>query len=204
MFRTAGYVNILQRNASLLPRSRFDHADVCLTTGQVFVAHTAADQIEQFDGVALTHTQSIPGCSEGSGVLYAPETEWILAAARGEGKLLVLDALSGAIRRQITVGPKPNGIAWDPTRRHALVANIKTLNAYCIDPATGQTLAIANLPGRPRWCVYDQTRDCYWVNILEPAVVQGLSASDLSPVASLSTGAKGPHGLALDRTKDRL
>lgn len=199
MLQPLGYV-------SLTPRERgdFDHADVCLTTGQVFVAHTAADQIEQFDGVTLTRTQSIPGCAAGSGVLYVPVLEWMLAAARGDGKLLVLDALTGILRRTVAVGPKPNGIAWDPVRQHALVADVATHDARCVDPLTGQTIAMAELPGRPRWTVYDAVRDCYWVNIQEPAVVQGLAACDLAPVVALPTGAQGPHGLALDGGQDRL
>ena len=197
MLRRIGYVPLEEVGA-------FDHADVCLTTGQVFVAHTAADRIEHFDGVTLNPIQSIPGCAAGSGVLYAPESEWMLAAARGDGQLLVLDAKTGIPRRTVPVGPKPNGIAWDPIRQHALVADVLTRDARCIDPATGQTLATAPLSGRPRWCLYDASRDCYWVNLQEPAIVQGLSASDLTPVALLPTGVKGPHGLAFDRAKDRL
>ncbi len=182
----------------------FDHADVCLTTGQVFVAHTAQDCIEHIDGVTVTRIQSIPGCVAGSGVLYAPEPQWMLVAARGAGQLLVLDATTGVLQRTVSVGPKPNGLAWDPTRQRALVADVATQDARCIDPARGRTVATATLPGRPRWCVYDPARDCYWVNMQAPALVQGLSGSDLTPVAALPTKISGPHGLALDPAQDRL
>ncbi len=197
MLRQIGHISLQEPGA-------FDHADVCLVSGHVFVAHTARDRIEHFDGVTLTPIQSIPGCLAASGVLYAPGPEWILAAARGDGQLLVLDAIIGSLRRAISVGPKPNGIAWDRTRQRTLVADVATHDARCIDPATGHTLAVTDLPGRPRWCVYDPDHDCYWVNIQEPAIVQGLSASDLRPTAALPTGVAGPHGLALDRRRDRL
>jgi DNA-binding beta-propeller fold protein YncE len=52
--------------------------------------------------------------------------------------------------------------------------------------------------------VHDWARDCYWINIQDPAIVQGLFASDLTAVAALSPGAKGPHGLALDCEHDQL
>ena len=199
MLRLIGYVDLPR------PEGRaFDHAAVCLTTGQVFVAHTAADQLEQFDGVSRTHTRSIPGCVGGSGVLYAPEPEWIIAASRGSGQLLVLDAHTGVVLRTITVGPRPNGVVWDPLRQRVLVADVEAFEARCVDPRTGDTLNTVTLAGRPRWGVYDNTRDCYWVNIREPALVQGLSARDLTPVATLPLSAHGPHGLAFDPVKDRL
>ena len=199
MLRTAGYIDLKESEAR-----GFDHADVCLTTGQVFVAHTAANRVDMFDGAALAYTRSIPGSPHGSGVLYCPEAGWILAAARGAGKLLVLDAGTGDVLRVAAVGPKPNGIAWDPVRQRALVADVETRDARCVNPATGGTLAVTPLPGRPRWCVYDAARDCFWINIMEPHVVQGLSAADFSLTAALCAGGRGPHGLALDRAGGRL
>jgi len=46
----------------------FDHGDVHLNTGRVFVAHTANDTLEVIDGERLELRRTVPGCPEGSGV----------------------------------------------------------------------------------------------------------------------------------------
>ena len=51
----------------------FDHGDVHLATGRVFVAHTALGAVEVIDGERATHLHSIDGCPEASGVLCAQE-----------------------------------------------------------------------------------------------------------------------------------
>src|SRR5262245_37534355 len=86
----------------------FDHGDVDLASGRMFVAHTANDTVEVIDGERLELVQTIAGCPEGSGVLCSrSDPLLVFAAARGAGKVVVLDPLSGALRNELTVGPKP-------------------------------------------------------------------------------------------------
>lgn len=49
----------------------FDHGDVHLPTGRVFVAHTANGTVEVMDGQRRTLEQTLPGCPEASGDLSA-------------------------------------------------------------------------------------------------------------------------------------
>jgi hypothetical protein len=52
----------------------------------VIVAHPANGAVEILDGPGLRLERTLPGCSEGSGVLYAPgDPELVFAAARGDG-----------------------------------------------------------------------------------------------------------------------
>ena len=74
------------------PKGDYDHGDVSLATGQVFIANTAAGSVEVVDGAQLRHLVTIPGCPEVSGVLVAQEEGLIFAAARGAGKLLLCPA----------------------------------------------------------------------------------------------------------------
>src|ERR1700756_3797741 len=90
----------------------FDHADIHPATGRVFVAHTAFGQVEILDGEEGRHERTVPGCPEASGVLYAPEVDWMFAAARGTGAILVLMP-SGDLLLTLAVGARPNGLAWD-------------------------------------------------------------------------------------------
>ena len=183
----------------------FDHGDVHLVSGRVLVAHTANDTVDVLDGPNLGYAGSIQGCPEGSGVLCTQEDEGALvfAAARGAGKILMLDAASCELRREIAVGPKPNGLAWDPRRRQLLVADVEDFDARLVGPATGDTLARSELPGRPRWCVFDADRDRFLINVREPACVVALAAGSLAALARTYVSAAGPHGLDLDHARGR-
>jgi hypothetical protein len=91
------------------PAGDYDHGDVHLATGRVFIANTAAGSVEVLDGERGQHLATIPGCPEASGVLCAQEEGLVFAAARGAGKLLVIDAASLAVMRELAVGFRPQG-----------------------------------------------------------------------------------------------
>lgn len=181
------------------PKGDYDHGDVVLSTGSVFIANTAAGTVEVVDGQHLRHQVTMPGCREASGVLVAQEEGLVFAAARGAGKLLVIDAVFTSVLREVAVGSRPNGLAWDPHRKHLLVADIQDNTARLVDPHAGQVVATATLPGRPRWAVYDRAGDRFLVNIREPARVSVLSASTFGLTGQYSISEAGPHGLDLDQ-----
>jgi DNA-binding beta-propeller fold protein YncE len=177
----------------------FDHGDVSLSNGYVFIANTAAGTVEVADGEGLRHLATIPGCPEASGVLAAQEEGLVFAAARGAGKLLVIGAVSTTVTRTIAVGSRPNGLGWDPRRKHLLVADVQDNTARLVDLQAGQVIAMAALPGRPRWAMYSQKGDHFLVNIREPPMVAVLSASTFALVEQFPVSDVGPHGLDLDQ-----
>jgi YVTN family beta-propeller protein len=181
------------------PAGDFDHGDVHLESGRVFVANTAAGTVEVIDGEHLRHLTTIPDCPEASGVLAAQEDRLIFAAARGAGKLLVIDPTTNAVSRTVAVGQKPNGLAWDGRRKHVLVADVQENQARLVDPLAGEVRAAVELPGRPRWAVYHQAKDCFLVNIREPSCVAVLSADPFVLVERFPVFSPGPHGLDLDQ-----
>lgn len=181
------------------PEGDFDHGDVALSNGSVFIANTAAGTVEVVDGEHLRHLVTIPGCPEASGVLAAQEESLVFAAARGAGKLLVIDAVFANVLREVAVGSRPNGLAWDQRRKHLLVADVQDNTVRLVDPQAGQVIATAILPGRPRWAVYDRAGDRFLVNIREPARVAVFSASTFALVGQFPVSEVGPHGLDLDQ-----
>ncbi len=181
------------------PEGDFDHGDVYLESGRVFVANTAAGTVEVIDGERLRHLTTIPGCPEASGVLCAQEDALIFAAARGVGKLLVIDAMSATVIRTVAVGSRPNGLAFDPLRKHLLVADVQDNTARLVDPQVGRVIATVSLPGRPRWAVYHASGDHFLVNIREPACVALLSAESFVLAGQFPVSGTGPHGLDLDQ-----
>ena len=67
----------------------FDHGDVHLPTGKVFIAHTANGSVEVIDGARLQHLATIDDRAEASGDLSCPESNLVVAGARGAGQILV-------------------------------------------------------------------------------------------------------------------
>jgi len=186
------------------PPGAFDHADLDPDTGTVVVANAAQGRLEILFAQTLRHELSIPDCSDASGVLYLPELRSFVGAARANGRVILVDAHSWQAIRGISVGPRPNGLAWDGGRRLVLVADVKDHSARLMDVLSGSSVAQTALPGRPRWCLYDAARDRYWVNIVEPALVVGLRGADLQMEVEFPVAAAGPHGLALDEATGRL
>lgn len=181
------------------PAGDYDHGDVHLATGRVFIANAAGGCVEVLDGERLEYLATIPGCPEASGVLCAQEEGLVFAAARGAGKLLVIDAASLTVMREMAVGFRPNGLAWDPQEKRVLVADVQDNQARLVAPQEGQIVAAVELPGRPRWCVYHAAMHAFLMNIREPAEVVLLSADSLAQVGSFPVSAAGPHGLNLDQ-----
>jgi len=191
---------VLRRFIDVRPHAPggFDHGDVHLESGRIFVAHTASGTIEILDGQEAVQLATVNGCREASGVLCAQEDGFVFAAARGAGKVLVIEARSGTVVRELKVGPRPNGLAWDSGRKRLLVADVEDLTGRLIDPATGTLLQLIPLPGRPRWAVYHAERDCFLVNIREPATLLVLSGNDGTPMEAWPISSDGPHGLDID------
>jgi YVTN family beta-propeller protein len=104
----------------------------------LFIANTAAGTVEVVDGVRLHHKTTIADCPEASGILVAQDDALVFAAARGAGKILVIDPQTTTVRRSVAVGSRPNGMAWDSLHRHLLVADVQDNTARLVDPQTGQ------------------------------------------------------------------
>lgn len=181
------------------PAGDFDHGDVYLPNGYVFIANTAAGTVEVVDGERFHHIATVPGCPEASGVLCAQEEHLVFAAARAEGKFLIIDAFSLKVLREVSAGYRPNGLAWDHRRKHVLVADVQDNKARLVDPSTGQIVATVQLPGRPRWAVYNHAEDRFLINIREPACISVLSPETFALVSTIPISSMGPHGLDIDQ-----
>lgn len=183
--------------------SEFDHADVHLESGRVFVAHTAAGTVEVLDGERKSHLKTIGGCPEGSGIWCAQEENLVFAASRSTGQILVIDANSLDLNAY-KVGSRPNGLAWDKERKQLLVADVFDSSARLVRTSSGEILATTKLKGRPRWAAFDVVKDRFLVNIRDPPEVTILSASTGEQTDAISITGKGPHGLALDENQKRI
>ncbi|OGD46122.1 hypothetical protein A3K79_04835 [Candidatus Bathyarchaeota archaeon RBG_13_46_16b] len=104
---------LVSRYVDLPPRQPggFDHDDIHLESGRVYVAHTSTGTVEIIDGELTKHLATLPGCPEASGVVCAQNENLVFATSRGAGKIHVIDALTNRVLREVHAGTMPNGLA---------------------------------------------------------------------------------------------
>ena len=185
-------------------RPGFDHADVYLSKrgSRMYVAHTGADRIDVFDCESHRYLHALPDHPGVAGVLIDSERGLILATDRAAAQLSVYHASDEALLGRVGVGQRPNGVALDTRRMHAVTFDLgdppgEGCTMTVVDLARYTVVAQRPLPGRPRWAAYDAAADRIYANISDPAVVIVVDPSSADIVARIAVPSAGPHGLAL-------
>ncbi len=119
----------------------FDHGDVFEKSGISFVVHTGNGTVEMYESIERVHLKTISGVPGASGVLCAQAEKLAFAASRETGKILVIDGMTGETIREIQVGSKPNGIAWDSRRLTLLAADVGDNHIRIVARARGRVTA---------------------------------------------------------------
>jgi DNA-binding beta-propeller fold protein YncE len=176
----------------------FDHGDVVEASGLSVVAHTGNGTVEVYDGRKGVHMKTIPDMPGASGVVTGQEEKLVIAASRGSGRILVLDGDTCGIVRELQVGLKPNGLAWDSRRHRFLAGDVGDNHVRVADPMDGSIVGVIPLQGRPRWAKYSKTLDRYVVNIGDPSTVAIVDPETNSVEATISIPVEGPHGIDID------
>ena len=101
--------------------------------------------------------------------------------------------------------PHPNGLAYDRRRRRLYVFNLgeppgENCTASVIDLGSMQVAAELSLPGRPRWALYDESRDRVYANIRDPAQIAVIDAG----VSEIERGVRGAERGAARTRAPRL
>lgn len=184
--------------------SGFDHADTFQgpTGSRIYVAHTATNAVDVIDCRSNAYLRSLPDLPGVAGVLIDTERDLLFTSDRGAARVSVFRPSDESLLAQVDVGPRPNGLAFDPQRRHLFAFNLgepagTDPSASVVSLDERRVIATIGLPGRPRWAAFDPRRDCVYVNIQDPAVVLAIDAGALTESARIEVGAAGPHGLAL-------
>src|SRR5882724_11439612 len=184
----------------------FDHADVyrCQSPvmSRLYVAHTGADRIDSIDCRTNSYLGSLPDVPGVAGVVIDSEQDFLFSSDRGCARVSIYRCSDETLLGRVGVGYRPNGLAYDPTRRRLFVFNIGdppgvncTVSVVTIDEM--RLIATIPLPGRPRWAVYDAVTEHIYANIQKPAQIVVLSAKDLKIARTFNVQATGPHGLAI-------
>jgi DNA-binding beta-propeller fold protein YncE len=207
ILRHVGHVELPKHDGA----GGFDHAAVHAQTGHVYVAHTANNAVDVFDPVSRKHLFSVPQLPGVAGVLVSDEAQLIIASNRAENTIGIFPPGPDPQVSKVSVGIRPNGLAYDPARRQILVANVgdpaiagsHTLSIVSLDARAVRTEI--SVPGRTRWAVYAADAQVFYVNIADPAQIVSVDARNPGSISRTFTiPSAGPHGLDLDLSTHRL
>ena len=184
----------------------FDHADVyrceSAANSRLYVAHTGLDRIEVIDCNSNRYVRSLPDVPGVAGILINSKQDFLFSSDRGCARVSIYRCSEEKLLGRVTVGDRPNGLAYDPERRHLFVFNIGdppgvncTVSVVAVDET--RVIKTVPLPGRPRWAVYDAATEHVYANIQEPAQIIGISATDLRITRAFHVPVAGPHGLVV-------
>jgi DNA-binding beta-propeller fold protein YncE len=182
----------------------FDHADVYTRPagGRMYVAHTGADRIDVFDCERGSFLHSLDGHPGVAGVLVDSARDVMLATDRGAARLSVYRASDETRIGDVPVGPRPNAVALDTHEMRAYTFDLgEPIGVGCsstvVDLATRAVVARIELPGRPRWAVYDASTRAVYANISDPACIVVIDTAAKKIARRIPVPSAGPHGLAL-------
>jgi DNA-binding beta-propeller fold protein YncE len=182
----------------------FDHADTYRVGRRMYVAHTGADRVDVLDCRERVFLRALPDLPGVAGVLIDEADDLLLTSDRAAARVSVFRCSDEQLLGQAQVGPHPNGLAYDSKRRRLYSFNVgepagENCTASVVDLDSMTTMATLDLPGRPRWAVYDEERDAVYANIRDPAEIAVIDAERAAIARALAVPAEGPHGLWLDR-----
>lgn len=189
----------------------FDHAAVHGRRGRLYVAHTANDALDVLDCAANTYLSSIPRLDGVAGALVSEEHDLVFTSNRGENTVGIFSPAHEEALVKVTVGLRPNGLAYDPGRSLLLAANIGdparagSFSVSMVDASARVMIADVPVSGRTRWVVFDGETGWFYVNIADPPQIAVIEAANPRVVArSFAVPGAGPHGLDLDAVSKRL
>jgi hypothetical protein len=189
----------------------FDHADVHLPSDRLYVAHTSNDAVDVIDMAVDRYIESIAGLTGVAGALVSEERNLVFTSNRGENTVSIFAPGAERDARKISVGVKPNGLAFEPVRDILIAANVgdasipNSPSVSVVDVARRERIAEICVPGRTRWVIYDATQETFFVNIAAPALIIAIDARDPRRISrKFEIPAEGPHGLELDVDTARL
>jgi hypothetical protein len=149
----------------------FDHAAVHAARDRVYVAHTANDAVDVIDGATARCVGSIPSLTGVAGVLVSEEQDLVFTSNRGEDSVAWFSPAREEQLVRVRVGPRPNGLAYDPRRNRLLCANVGdparpgSWSVSIVDVAQHAVMAELPAPGRTRWALFDVATEAFYVNI---------------------------------------
>jgi len=198
-----------------LPRNSkpggFDHAAIHCGSGRLYVAHTANDALDVIDCVYDRYLHSIANLTGVAGALVSDEQNLVFTSNRGENTVGIFAPDNEVGLVKVSVGIRPNGLAYDSGRDLLLAANVgdpdvrDSFTLSLVNAKDQRMIGSVRVPGRTRWTVFDAQGEVFYVNIAAPAQIVVLASREPDRIArTIAIPAPGPHGLDFDPEHRRL
>lgn len=207
MLKPTGYVDLPEH----LGEGGFDHAAVHPGLARLYVAHTANNSLDVIDTGEDRYLHSIPGLAGVAGVLVSEQSDLIFSSNRAENSIALFMPGSESTLEKVTVGVRPNGLAFDEQRGLLLSAHVgdadipDSFTVALVDLTARQVVASIPVPGRTRWAIFDPAAEVFYVNISSPSRIAVIDPRIPDRVArEIAIPAAGPHGLDMDLPTRRL
>src|SRR5713101_4399384 len=126
----------------------FDHAAVHGPRGRLYVAHTANDAVDMIDCATNTYLGSIPRLGGVAGALVSEEHDLVFTSNRAESTVGIFPPDREEALVKVKVGLRPNGLAFDASRRLLLTANVG-------DPARSGSFSVSVVDVSAREMIVD-------------------------------------------------
>jgi YVTN family beta-propeller protein len=207
MLRLLGHIDLPAHRSS----GGFDHADIHSPTDRLYVAHTANDSVDVIDCVRDRYVESIHGLTAVAGALVSEARGLVFTTNRGENTVSVFAPGDERNTFKISVGVKPNGVAFDSDLGLLVVANVgdpaisDSYTASVVDIGRKERIAEIKVPGRTRWAIYHPALELFFINIASPARIVAIDARHPVKLSNeYQVPAEGPHGLEVELATGRL
>jgi DNA-binding beta-propeller fold protein YncE len=207
VLRPTGFVDLPEH----LGDGGFDHAAVHTGLARLYVAHTVNNSLDVIDTGEDRYLHSIPGLAGVAGVLVSEQSDLVFTSNRAENSIALFMPGSESTLEKVTVGVRPNGLAFDEQRGLLLSAHVgdadlpASFTVALVDLIGRQVVASIPVPGRTRWAIFDPAAEVFYVNISSPPQIAVIDPRTHDRVVrELAVPAAGPHGLDLDLPTRRL
>ena len=91
---------------------------------RLYVAHTCNNTLDVIDCASSKYLRSVRGLAGVAGALVSEEQDLVFTSNRGENTVGLFAAGHEEALVKVTVGVRPNGLAYDPGRRLLMAANV--------------------------------------------------------------------------------
>lgn len=182
--------------------SRFDYLSLDPTAERLYIAHLGAGSVVVYDlqaGTLVGEIDNVPGVH---GVLAVPELGRVYASATDRDQVALIDPSGLAVLGTIPAGHYPDGLAFDPDLGKLYVSDETGRTDTVIDTSSNQVVATIPLGGEVGNTQYEPTLHQIFAANQTQGQVVAIDPQTDQVVAQFDTpGCEGPHGLALDPTR---
>jgi YVTN family beta-propeller protein len=176
----------------------FDYVSIEPVSRRVLVAHST--RIEVFDADKGDKLGVVEGVEGAHGAIIVPEIGLGFATAGKKNALLVFDAKTYKVTKEIATGDGPDALLFVSATKEVWTMNHKAGTVTCVDATTLEVKATIEVGGKLEFGVEYLAQGLVFVNAEDKNFVAEIDAKKHTLVARIPLApAESPTGLAIDQ-----